>query len=109
MRTRPSGAAITVSALPLARAGSPDLADMNKLADDWNGRADPNSVGYRLARAFRLEVIDTVLGGFAAVVRAKYPDFQFPAHFQGEHQVDAILARRATAGPSGSMLTGCST
>jgi len=78
----------------LARAGSPDLADMNKLADEWNGRADPNSVGYRLARAFRLEVIDTVLGGFAAVVRAKYPDFQFPAHFQGEHQVEAILAQK---------------
>jgi len=78
----------------LAKAESPDLAEMKRLADDWNNRADPKSVGYRLARAFRLEVIDAVLGGFTAAVRAKVADFKFPAQFQSEHQVEAILQSR---------------
>ncbi len=42
----------------LAHAGAPELAAMKKYTDDWNGRADPASVGYRLTRTFRLEVID---------------------------------------------------
>ena len=78
----------------LANAESADLVGMKKYTNDWNGHADPNSVGYRLARAFRLEVLDTVLGGFAAAVRAKVPDFKFPAQFQSEHQVEAILQGR---------------
>jgi penicillin amidase len=78
----------------LATAESPDLAKMKKLADDWNGRADPKSVGYRVTRAFRLEVIDTVLSGFAAAVGAKVADFKFPPQFQSEHQVEAILQGR---------------
>ncbi|WP_347261473.1 penicillin acylase family protein [Rudaea sp.] len=78
----------------LAKADSSDLAGMKKYADDWRDRADPQSVGYRLARAFRLEVIDTVLGGFAAAVRAKYPDFRFPPQFHSEHQIEAILAQK---------------
>jgi len=78
----------------LAKADSPDLAEMKKYADDWNDRADPASVGYRLARAFRLEVTDTVLSGFAAAVRAKYPDFKFPSSFRSEHQIEAILQNR---------------
>ena len=78
----------------LAKSSEPDLAGMKTYADDWSGRADPRSVGYRLVRAYRLEVIDTVLSGFAAAVRAKYPDFKFPPQYQGEHQVDAILQAR---------------
>ena len=78
----------------LAQTDAPDLADMKRLAEDWNGHADPQSVGYRLTRAFRLEVIDTVLNGFAAAVRVKFPDFTYPAHLQGEHQVETILAAR---------------
>ena len=78
----------------LASAGAPEFADMKKYADDWNGRADPASVGYRLTRAFRLEVIDTVLDGFAAAVRVKYPDFKLPFLAQGENIVGAILIQR---------------
>jgi penicillin amidase len=64
---------------------------MKKYAEDWDGRADPDSVGYRLARAFRKEVSDTVLDGFAAAVRAKYPDFDMPKLGQAEAIIDAIL------------------
>jgi penicillin amidase len=70
---------------------TPALDAMKKYAADWNGRADPDSVGYRLARAFRKEVSDTVLDGFAAAVRAKYPDFDMPKLGQAEAIVDAIL------------------
>jgi len=79
----------------LVNAGDePALADMKKYAADWNERADPASVGYRLARTFRTEVTDTILDGFAAAVRAKYADFKMPHLGQAEVLVDAILAQR---------------
>ena len=71
-----------------------DLGQMKKYDDDWVGRAVPESVGYRLARSFRSEVIDTVLDGFAAAVRQKFPDFKLPTLSQGENLVGEILARR---------------
>ena len=79
----------------LARAkDASDLAEMKKYNDDWIGRAAPESVGYRLARSFRSEVIDTVLDGFAAAVRQKFPDFKMPSMAQGENLVNEILLRR---------------
>jgi penicillin amidase len=66
-------------------------ATMRKYAADWDGRADPASVGYRLTRNFRSEVIDTVLDGFAAAVRAKFADFRMPRLGQAETLVDAVL------------------
>jgi len=72
----------------------PMLANMKKYADAWNGRADPASVGYRLTRNFRLEVVDTILDGFAAAVRTKVKDFTLPHLAQAEILVDAILLQR---------------
>jgi len=77
----------------LARANDAGLAEMKKYNDDWNGRADPASVGYRLARSFRLEVFDTVLDGFAAAVRQKFPDFKMPLMQQAEHLVGTLIAQ----------------
>ncbi len=70
------------------------LGQMKEFNDDWVGRAVPESVGYRLARSFRNEVIDTVLDGFAAAVRQKFPDFKQPTLSQGENLVSEILVRR---------------
>lgn len=79
----------------LAGAGdATPFADMEKYTNDWDDRADPASVGYRLAHDFRQEVIDTVLDGFAAAVRAKYPDFKLPKLGQAETLVDDILLHR---------------
>jgi penicillin amidase len=79
----------------LVHAGAaPELVEMKKYTDDWIGRADVSSVGYRLTRAFRSEVIDSVLDGFAAAVRAKYADFKLPFLYQGENIVNAILVQR---------------
>ena len=79
----------------LAHAGdAAQLADMKKYTADWNDRADPASVGYRLTREYRREVIDTILDGFAAAVRAKFADFKLPVLPQGEILADAILLKR---------------
>jgi penicillin amidase len=72
-------------------ADSPAVAEARKLAADWNDRADPASVGYRLARSFRSEVTDTILDGFAAAVRVKFDDFKMPRLAQAEVIVTAIL------------------
>ena len=79
----------------LATAGDgAALADLKKYAADWDDRASPASVGYRLARTFRTEVTDTILDGFAAAVRAKYADFKMPHLGQAEVLVDAVLVQR---------------
>ena len=69
------------------------LADSKKYLDDWNAHADPKSVGYRLTREFRREVIDTVMDGFGAAVRAKDKDFKMPRLSQAEVIVDAIVGK----------------
>jgi penicillin amidase len=79
----------------LEHAGSGDpFAQMQARLADWNGHADPASVAYRLVREFRKEVLDTVLDGFAAAVRAKYKDFSLPNLPQAEAMVDTILVHR---------------
>ena len=77
-----------------AAGNDASLGDMRKRLDGWNGRADPASVAYRLTHDYRREVIDTVLDGFAAAVRAKFPDFKLPVLPQGEIITDAILIQR---------------
>ena len=81
----------------LARAGdAAPFGEMKKYTADWNGRADPASVGYRLTREFRKEVTDTVLDGFAAAVRAKTgdADFRLPRLSQAETLIETLLARQ---------------
>ncbi len=51
-------------------AASPKLAEYRELVRDWIPRATPESVGYRLVRAFRLEVQSKVFHGLMAPVRA---------------------------------------
>jgi penicillin amidase len=79
----------------LARAGNAaPFTEMKAHMQDWSGHANPASVAYRLVHDFRKEVIDTVLDGFAAAVRAKYKDFTLPTLPQAEALVDAILLKR---------------
>ena len=55
-----------------AIAGDPDLAEYRQLVENWIPRATPESVGYRLVRAFRLEVEQRVFHALMARVRAAY-------------------------------------
>jgi penicillin amidase len=54
--------------------GDPDLARYRQLVADWIPRAAPESVGYRLVRAFRLEVQARLFHGLMAPVRKAYGD-----------------------------------
>jgi penicillin amidase len=51
-------------------AGDPQLAEYRALVRDWIPRATPDSVGYRLVRAFRLEVQSKVFHALMAPVRS---------------------------------------
>ncbi len=55
-----------------AVAGNPDMAEYRRLVDDWIPRAAPESVGYRLVRAFRLEVERRVFHALMTPVREAY-------------------------------------
>jgi penicillin amidase len=54
-------------------------------------RASTDSLAYRIVRTWRAEVIDSVLDGFAAAVRRKFPDFTMPRLAQAEHAVWQLL------------------
>ena len=53
-------------------AGDPALAEYRDLVKNWIPRAAPESVGYRLVRAFRLEVENRVFHAVMKPVRAAY-------------------------------------
>ena len=72
---------------------SPQHDAIRKALDDWDGRASVNSVGYRIVRAWRNEVKDTVMDGFAAAVRVRFADFELPKLPQSEHAVWMLLDR----------------
>jgi len=55
-----------------AIAANPALAEYRELAENWIPRAAPESVGYRLVRAFRLEVERRVFHALMAPVREAY-------------------------------------
>ncbi|MDH3349928.1 MAG: penicillin acylase family protein [Gammaproteobacteria bacterium] len=55
-------------------AADSNLAEYRRLAQAWIPRAAPESVGYRLVRAFRLEVQARVFHGLMASVRETYGD-----------------------------------
>jgi penicillin G amidase len=66
-------------ALTLNRAPKTDARKAIESAlGDWKGEASIDAVSYRVVKAWRGEVIDTLLDAFAANVRAKYPDFDLP-------------------------------
>lgn len=82
-------------ALELNRAAASPLNDaMKRALADWDGHASVESVAYRLVRAWRNEVHDTVLDGFAAAVRRRFADFALPKLPQAEHAVWSLLNRR---------------
>lgn len=81
--------------LELDRAPKTGLhAKIEKALAGWNGKASIDSVAYRVVRAWRYEVTDTVLGAFTAIVRAKFADFALPKLPQGEYAVWQLLRDR---------------
>jgi penicillin G amidase len=71
-------------ATKLASAGRQN-ADVVRLLASWNGRADADQVGYRLAREFRIRVLDELWKAWVTHVSGAAPDgpwdnrFEYPA------------------------------
>lgn len=74
--------------------GDPALAALAAQVEVWDGCACTDSVSYRLVRAFRSRVHDTVLDGLAAPLRAIDPEFRWPRLGQAEGLVRQLLAER---------------
>ena len=72
---------------------NPQHVALRKSLEDWDGRASIASVSYRIVRAWRNEVKDTVMDGFAAAVRVRFADFDLPKLSQSEHAVWMLLDR----------------
>ncbi len=75
----------------LAGQHDQDLDQLRQLTANWRGRADPDSVDYRLVRTFRTEVKQAVLAPFVARVKQKYPDFAWPKMEDPEAAVWMLL------------------
>lgn len=60
-----------------ALADQPRRAALRAQLEQWQGRAVPEAVGYRLVRAFRLFLHEAVFQALTADVEALDPDFRF--------------------------------
>ena len=63
----------------LASTRDPALTSLRDLTASWRNRAAPDSVDYRLVRAFRTQVHRLALAPFVARVKARSPDFAWPS------------------------------
>ncbi|QEE25330.1 penicillin acylase family protein [Rhodanobacter glycinis] len=75
----------------LAHTDDPALLKLKKLTAIWRERAAPNSVDYRLVRAFRNQVKAEVMAPFVAHVKQHYPDFSWPRLDNPEAAVWALV------------------
>jgi penicillin amidase len=75
----------------LAGSNDPALQPLRELTANWRGHAAVDSVDYRLVRAFRAQVSQTVLAPFVARVQQRYPDFSWPGDSSTEAAVWALI------------------
>ena len=69
--------------------------ELRDLLERWNGRAEIDSVGYRIAREFRRQVVDVVLSGLLAGCS----DFTAPAGLAPTNQVEGPIWQLITEQP----------
>lgn len=67
------------------------LVQLRSLTAAWGNRAAPDSVDYRLVRAFRDAVHRAVLAPFVARVQQRFPAFAWPSGADAEAAVWALL------------------
>lgn len=78
-----------------ARAGRPALSELASAAQRWEGRAVPESVSYRIVRAWRLAVHARIADGLTAPAQAALgEDFVMPDFPQLEGVVWPLLTQR---------------
>jgi penicillin amidase len=82
--------ALTAEAL----AGHPERGDFRAFVSVWGDRARPDSVGYRLVRAFRSKLADQLMSALTAPARARDPKFEWNRLGQWEGPVWALVTER---------------
>jgi penicillin amidase len=77
-----------------ALSGSPRRTEARRLVDGWGGRAAVSSAGYRIVRAFRLELADQVMGALTAACKTADPRFDWDDNRQWEGPLWALVTER---------------
>jgi penicillin G amidase len=85
---------IPASGSSVADAGTRRAEFRHLIESAWTGRASPNSVGYRLAKEFRLAFVRNVMTALTAPANAVDPDFDYTRLLRGEGPVWQILTER---------------
>ena len=67
-----------------AVGADPRRSALRQTVEEWGGHASVDSVGYRMVRAFRLCLQDSVLAALTAELRAADPEFRLPDLPQAE-------------------------
>ena len=80
---------------PSATADHPQRAEFRRLVETgWTGRASIDSVGYRLVRGFRGEVLNQVYKALTGPCRAADPEFSFGSITQAEGSLWRLVSER---------------
>jgi penicillin G amidase len=79
---------------PEAVAGQPRRAEARELVAAWGAHAAVDSAGYRIVRAFRLEVVDETLTALTAPCRAADKRFSTRSLAQAEDAVWHLVTER---------------
>lgn len=77
-----------------ALADHPSRAQARSSVEAWSARAIASDVGYRIARAFRLQVRKDVFDALTATARLKYPETQFVPSAQFEGALWQLVTQR---------------
>jgi len=78
----------------LAGNHATDLVQLRQLTAVWHAHADPDSVDYRLVRAFHEHVVAAALAPFVARVKQRFPDFTWPHLVDPEAAVWSMIQRQ---------------
>jgi penicillin G amidase len=75
--------------------GKPEFAEAAEFIAQWNRSADADSVGYRIVRNWRIEILKREMSGLSAPMRSIDPKFNIGTPSHSEAIVWPILAARA--------------
>lgn len=77
-----------------ALAGHPSRVQARRAVEAWSAHASTNDVGYRITRAFRLQVRKDVFDALTATARLKYPQTRFVPSAQFEGALWQLVTQR---------------
>ncbi|WP_407158333.1 penicillin acylase family protein [Bradyrhizobium sp. STM 3557] len=84
-----------------ALAGHPERAEMRRLVEQWNGRADIDAAGYTLVRGFYQSLYDAWFGGLDAELARVDPKASYRRATQRTEAVMEVLANAQVWMPPG--------